>query len=251
MTDRKRSKITDVHREEAARLKSIWDDGRPHRTQAVFGEHYGLGNQANVGHYLNGRSALNAKAAAAFATELGCSVADFSPRVADELALLRGSTVENDVQKIVAAPAPASAIPYSASRVKEVPVVGKGSGGAMPERIWTDGDYPVGKTGECADIATNDPHAFLVGVDGPSMIPRFNPSEFALVEPGTDPELEDDVLVRLTTGETMIKRLLSRRDGWRFGSYNNQEVLHYGVDEVTWVYYIAHPVPRRKIKSRC
>lgn len=150
-----------------------------------------------------------------------------------------------------AVPAPASAIPYSATKVKEVPVVGKGSGGAMPERIWTDGDYPVGKTGECADIATNDPHAFLVGVDGPSMIPRFNPSEFALVEPGTDPELEDDVLVRLTTGETMIKRLLSRRDGWRFGSYNNQEVLHYGVDEVTWVYYIAHPVPRRKIKSRC
>lgn len=150
-----------------------------------------------------------------------------------------------------AASAPPDAIPYNTTKVREVPVVGKGSGGAMPERIWTDGDYPVGKTGECADIATNDPHAFLVAVEGPSMIPRYNPSEFALVEPGTEPEIEDDVLVRLTDGTTMIKRLLSRRGGWRFGSYNDPEVLHYPAEQVTWVYYIAHPVPRRKIKSRC
>jgi phage repressor protein C with HTH and peptisase S24 domain len=83
------------------------------------------------------------------------------------------------------------------------------------------------------------------------MIPRYNPGEFALVEPGTAPDLEDDVLVRLRSGQTMIKRLLSKRAGWRFGSYNNSEILHYGVEDVTWVYYVAHPVPRRKIKSRC
>lgn len=92
---------------------------------------------------------------------------------------------------------------------------------------------------------------FLVAVDGASMVPRYNPGEFALVEPGTEPDLEDDVLVRLTDGTTMIKRLLSRRGGWRFGSYNYPEVLHYPAEQVTWVYYIAHPVPRRKIKSRC
>ena len=101
MSDSKRSKITEENRLEAARLKALWDDGRPHRTQAVFGEHYGLGNQANVGHYLNGRSALNAKAAAAFAMELGCAVADFSPRVAEEIARLQG----------VAAPVPSAPPP--------------------------------------------------------------------------------------------------------------------------------------------
>ena len=90
MTDSKRSKITPEHQQESARLKALWDDGRPHRTQAVFGEAYGLGNQANVGHYLNGRSPLNPKAAVAFAAELGCSVSDFSPRVAEELAQLSG-----------------------------------------------------------------------------------------------------------------------------------------------------------------
>lgn len=121
----------------------------------------------------------------------------------------------------------------------------------MPERLWTDGDYPVGMTGECSEIATADAHAFLVAVDGSSMIPRYNPGEFALVEPGTTPDIEDDVLVRLATGQTILKRLLSRRAGWRFGSYNDPVVLDYAAHEVTWVYYVAHPVPRRKIKSRC
>jgi phage repressor protein C with HTH and peptisase S24 domain len=89
MTESKRPKITDEHREEAARLKALWDE-RPHRTQAEFGEHYGLGGQANVGHYLLGRSSLNAKAAMAFSTELGIPVSDFSPRVAAELGKVTG-----------------------------------------------------------------------------------------------------------------------------------------------------------------
>ena len=92
MTDSKRPKITDEHREEAARLKALWDS-RQHRTQAEFGEHYGLGGQANVGHYLLGRSALNPKAALAFATELGVQVAEFSPRLAVDLDKVTGGIV--------------------------------------------------------------------------------------------------------------------------------------------------------------
>lgn len=145
---------------------------------------------------------------------------------------------------------PSGAISFGEGKVREVYVVGKGSGGLMPDRIWSDSDFPVGATDECAPIATDDKHAFLTEVDGPSMVPRYNPGEFALVEPGTEPDLEDDVLVRLASGHTMIKRLLSRRAGWRFGSYNNTEVLFYKPEEVSWVYYIAHPVPRRKIKAR-
>lgn len=152
---------------------------------------------------------------------------------------------------VTAPPAPDSAVTFDNSKIRHVFVVGRGSGGLMPERLWTDGDFPTGATDECADIATSDEHAFLVLVEGTSMIPRYNPAEYALVEPGTEPELEDDVLVRLTTGQTMLKRLISRRGGWRFASYNTNEILHFSYDEVSWVYYVAHPVPRRKIKSRC
>jgi transcriptional regulator with XRE-family HTH domain len=135
---------------------------------------------------------------------------------------------------------------------RRVCVVGRGQGG-LPERIWTDGDYPVGATDEFAEIATSDPHAFLTPVVGLSMVPRFNPGEFAFVEPGTDPEPGDDVLVRLTTGETLIKKLNSKRGGiLELYSYNEREqgVLFYKPEEISWMYYIAHPVPARKIKTR-
>ena len=92
----RRAKITDENRSESSRLKSIWDS-RPHRTQAEFGEHYQLGNQANVGHYLNARSALNPKAAAAFASELKCEISDFSPRIAKEIASLTQVTQASSI----------------------------------------------------------------------------------------------------------------------------------------------------------
>jgi len=148
-------------------------------------------------------------------------------------------------------PAEPTPLTYLANTAKyrPIPVVGRAQGG-LPDRIWTDGDYPVGATQQFAEVASADPHAFLTPVVGLSMIPRYNPGEFALVEPGTEPELEDDVLVRLNTGETMIKRLLSRRQGIRLGSYNDQEVFTFDPEAITWMYYIAHPVPARKIKNR-
>lgn len=144
---------------------------------------------------------------------------------------------------------PENAIPVDPEKAKRIWVVGKGAGG-LPARIWSDGDYPVGVTERFGLVASTDPHAFLTEVSEESMIPKYTPGDFALVEPGTEPELEDDVLVRLASGETMIKRLLSRRGAYRFGSYNSTAVLHYRFEDVSWVYYVAHPVPRRKIKSR-
>lgn len=140
----------------------------------------------------------------------------------------------------------------NASKNRRVYVVGRAQGG-LPERIWTDGDYPVGATDEYAEIATSDAHAFLTPVVGTSMSPRFNPGEFAFVEPGTEVEVGDDVLVRLTGGETMIKKLTSRRGGTiELYSYNEREQgsLFFKADNISWMYYIAHPVPSRKIKSR-
>jgi len=154
-------------------------------------------------------------------------------------------------EKLTEASALAVPLSYSVDtkNFRRVFVVGRAQGG-MPERLWTDGDFPVGATDEYAELATSDPHAFLSPVVGDSMVPRYNPGEFALVEPGTEPELEDDVLVRLVTGETMLKRLLARRGGIRLGSYNAPETFTYQPEEITWLYYVAHPVPARKIKQR-
>lgn len=84
----KKAKVTDEHRAESARLKEIWEREKPRLkalgfgTQESFGQEFGIGNQAAVGFFLNGESAISLKAAAAFARGLGCSVSDFSPRLA-------------------------------------------------------------------------------------------------------------------------------------------------------------------------
>ena len=89
MSTSKKSKITAENREESTRLKALWDAAaKTRRSQAEFAEAYDLGTQGNVGHYLLGRSALNPKAAAAFAAELNCRISEFSQRIAREIAQL-------------------------------------------------------------------------------------------------------------------------------------------------------------------
>ena len=145
---------------------------------------------------------------------------------------------------------PASTIPVGSSPARPVYVVGRANGG-LPERIWTDGGYLVGATEEFAVLATDDPHAFLTPVIGTSMVPVYNPGDFAFVEPSTEVDLGDDVLVRLTTGETMLKQLRVRReDGIQLGSYGEPGTLYFKPNEITWMYYVAHPVRRKKIKTR-
>jgi phage repressor protein C with HTH and peptisase S24 domain len=140
-------------------------------------------------------------------------------------------------------------VPPALRNVRTVWVIGSTQGG-LPERIWSDGDHPVGSSNDYTLTATTDQHAFACKVVGESMVPRYMPGEYALVEPDTAPELEDDVLVRLASGETMLKRLLSRRGGVRLGSYNSSEVLSFLENEITWMYYVAHPIPARRIKHR-
>lgn len=93
--ENKRSKITEENREESRALRSLWSLGK-RISQEAFGEKYGLGSQGNVSHYLNGKSALNLKSAAAFANEIGCSVQDFSPRLAKEMARLQIPVMDED-----------------------------------------------------------------------------------------------------------------------------------------------------------
>lgn len=156
-------------------------------------------------------------------------------------------STSGEMPSLAAMPPPPSGPPMRASRA--VPVIGRTQGG-LPERIWDDGGHPVGASDEYAEAATPDPHAFACRVVGDSMIPKYMPGSYALVEPSVAPEIEDDVLVRLATGETMLKRLVGRRGGIRLGSYNSPEVLSYREDEVAWLYYVPHPIPARKIRQR-
>ena len=79
----RKAKVTEEHRQEAARLAALWDT-RSHPSQAIFGEQYEIGSQSAVGQFLRGDTPLSLKAAAGFASGLGCKISDFSIRLAKQ-----------------------------------------------------------------------------------------------------------------------------------------------------------------------
>jgi transcriptional regulator with XRE-family HTH domain len=85
-----RTPLTPEQMEESATLKRLYEAAkRGHGlTQAEFGARYEIGSQGAVWQYLNGRTALNLKAATGFAKGIGCSVSDFSPSLASEIEAL-------------------------------------------------------------------------------------------------------------------------------------------------------------------
>ena len=165
------------------------------------------------------------------------------------LATGQGEMAAHDPDKIMPLWGNEQRIRPNLINLRQVPVIGTTQGG-LSDREWTDGEFPVGGFDEYAECSTADKNAFLCRVVGDSMAPRYRSGEFCLVEPNTVPEIEDDVLVRLATGETMLKRLLGVRGGLRLGSYNDDVIYTLADKELTWCYYVAHVVPPRSIKHR-
>ncbi len=178
-----------------------------------------------------------------------------APRYITALAAAMGTTVETLIAgrfqpgaSAVQEPLPMYAV--APEKIRRTPVVG-GSNGGLAETMWTDSDYPVGWAGEFADVASVDPNAFVAPVYGHSMIPKFMPGDYAMVEPNTSVDVDDDVMVRLDTGQVLLKILtMKNREGVTLSSYNDSGNLFYTWDQITWMYYVAYPVPRKRIKHR-
>src|SRR5579885_1754774 len=86
MMDNKK-KLTPEQQADAARLKALYESKKkPLRvTQYTIADELGI-SQGAVGHYLNGRLALNVPIASGFARILNSSVSEFSPSLAGEIA---------------------------------------------------------------------------------------------------------------------------------------------------------------------
>lgn len=199
MSATKKAKITEENRLEAARLRELWES-RPHRGQAEFGEHYGLGSQGNVGHYLAGRNALNPKAAAAFAAELKCQIEDFSPRVARELHAYDVEIVGIRGQK---------------NKPDELVIPQFETGGAMGGGLLLR-DQPGIIRGWSVNqewVSKNVRHHSGVGNlcivtgFGDSMRPMFNPGDPLLVDSGVKTVEFDSVYFFRVDAEGFVKRL--------------------------------------------
>lgn len=129
------------------------------------------------------------------------------------------------------------------------PVYGKGMGG-LPNNLFTDEDRLSNGHDEYGEVYSGDKNAFITRVEGNSMYPAYFDGGYALVEPDTKPEIEDVVLIKLNTGQVMLKKLISYRGGVVLGSYNEPQLHTFSNDQIVWMYYVAYPVPSRKIKHR-
>ncbi|MDP9902632.1 S24 family peptidase [Variovorax ginsengisoli] len=138
--------------------------------------------------------------------------------------------------------------PTPVVRLRKIFVLKNATGGFIEEDFWLeDEDRLRESTGQFALIASSDPRAFLVEVGESTMSPRFNRGEYVLVEPGTLPELEDDVLVRFVNGDMALRRLASRRGGLRLARIEGGAVEEFPTYAVSWMYYVPHVVPRSRI----
>ena len=92
-----------------------------------------------------------------------------------------------------------------------VPVVGKAKLGL--DGFFEEMGYPPGGGDGYLRIYSDDPDAYALRVVGSSMEPRIRSGEFVLVEPSNGYVAGDEVLVKTTDGQSMIKVFMYHRDG--------------------------------------
>lgn len=197
MINRMSNELPPHVKDEAARLKSIYQAAKAGSkgklTQATLAEECGWSSQGTVSQYLNGSMELNLEALLKFAGALHFEPHKVSPRLAPIYqAVSRGSTPESDT---VIGPAG-----------RLLPVIGYVQAGAFCEAVdifqpgdaeeWVEAGGPAG------------PHAFIVRVEGISMIPDFFPGDKVVVDPDQETKHNDFILAKRTSDQHVtLKRL--------------------------------------------
>ena len=148
--------LTTEQLDDAAKLKALYESKKKELgvTQYTIADELGI-TQGAVGHYLNGRNALNLSVAAAFAKILQVSISDFSP------------SLDAEAKKML--PHEKSNVQYIGphKRGKEYPLISWVQAGAWAEAIEP---YTINEIDEWyesdAKVCGN---AFWLRVDGDSM----------------------------------------------------------------------------------
>lgn len=102
-------------------------------------------------------------------------------------------------------------------------------------------DFPPGHGDGYLNIHSDDPDAYGLKVSGDSMHPRIKNGEYVLVEPNKTWYSGDEVMVRTTSGQTMIKEFIYLRDGmYRFDSVNSEHPpIHIAEHDVEDIHLVG------------
>jgi hypothetical protein len=211
MTESKPSKkaiVTDEHKAEARKLKSIWDRVGP-SSQGEFGKEHGVGGQSAVANFLTGQSALSLKAAVGFANGLGCKIRDFSQRLADEA---RGA---------------AEAAGLMGGDDDYVPIarlnVEAGAGaGRVAQVVEVEGSLQF-RHDFLRGVSLSPQNAAIINVRGSSMEPTIKDGSVILIN-RADKEPRDGYIYAFAwDDELLVKRFRSRDGTWWATSDNGDK----------------------------
>ena len=158
-------------KEDAARLKRLFN-ARWNGSQGEFGEKFGIGKQATVGNFINGRRRLTLDQVTRFANGLGCSISDISPMLAEKVAGM--ADYDNGQTNIMPGP-----------RIRgRVPLISWVQAGMWMEIV---DNFAPGDAEQWLDTTYNArSNTFALRVQGDSMEPRFPEGSIIIVEPNDD-----------------------------------------------------------------
>lgn len=111
---------------------------------------------------------------------------------------------------------------------------------------FVDIGYPVGHGDGYVLFPTKDPDAYALRCNGESMRPRVKHNEFVVVEPNTQIQNGDEVLVKSQDGRVMVKELAYVRDGIvHLSSVNERHgMVRIPQDQVERLHFVAGIVKR-------
>lgn len=197
----RKEKLTPDESLAAKKLKKIWDSNKSRLglTQTGMGERYknrkgGSITQGAVGHFLSGRTALNARACALFADALQVPVEDFAPMaVIRELEKLQGRNTPKDYVEVTYHKRRFSAGAGASDGDEEDRV--------MYQKKWLD------KNG----VSSRD--LKLVDVVGDSMSPQICDGDTVLIKTNKTTVEDGNVYAIDHGGDQRIKRIYREKNG--------------------------------------
>lgn len=230
-------KLTREESADADRLRALWDELKPalklSQEQVAF--QCGWKTQGAFSQYLLGTIPLNLEALLKIAGVLKVDPNEISPRLM--------KTVRDTARRTGSKPQLRS-VPIG------IPVVGNTQGG--PAKHWLETGHPAGFGDEYVDMISKDANAYALYVRGSSMSPRFREGDVILVEPSSTAEAGDEVVVRTTDGQVMVKTLVSNRNDQVILSSISQDhdriVLRFS--QIEFIHAVGAIVPPRSVLKR-
>lgn len=216
----KRKPLTQEQIEDAQRLKQIFEHKKQEakKSKEQFSQETVASKcgwtQGGLGHYLNGKIALNLDSAIKLAEALDVNVSDFSPVLASQLANAPVTQEKTTVRK-----------------KGFIPV--RGSAQMGNDGYWTEYDG-LGNSGDgYLEVHNAKQKMYAIRAVGTSMFPAIRSGWFVVFDPDREPMAGEYVHVVLKDGQNMIKEFISNQHGiLTLMSVNGMERLSFNISDV-------------------